>query len=448
MADIDSNLKQWSTTESNNKPTGATVIGTGLDENLRMIQTVVRQDLATKGADIASTGTMDIGAVAGFFHDITGTTTVVNLGTVSAGIWKILKFEGAVPLIHSTALTLPGATNITTADGDVMIVSSEGSGNWRVASYLPYAALMHKIVDAAGDLIVGTAADTVARLAEANWLRRGICDFRLTLTTAVPVTTSDVTGATTIYCAPYKGNQIALYDGTANWNIRASAEFSLALGTLTSGKPYDVFCYDNATVPTLEFLVWTNDTTRATALTTQDGVLVKTGATTRRYLGTFYTTSTTQTEDYAAKRFLWNYYNRVDRDLSFQMATDTWTYATDTLRAANNSAASSVSYVCGFAEDAIWAEVKCTLGAGTGLAATLGIGVDSTTVNSAQTFSEFTAGVALVVEQNACYCGQPSGVGLHTITWLERVRAGTVTFVGDNATPNNVQSGLIVGIKA
>src|SRR3990167_7932736 len=304
------------------------------------------------------------------------------------------------------------------------------------------------IIDAAGDLIVGTAADTVARLAEANWLRRGICDFRLTLTTAVPVTTSDVTGATTIYCAPYKGNQIALYDGSANWNIWTSAEFSLALGTLTSGKPYDVFCYDNAGTPTLEFLAWTNTTTRATALTTQDGVLVKTGATTRRYLGTFVTTSTTETADAKLTRYLWNYYNRVDRDLSFQMATDTWTYATDTLRAANGSAASSVSYVCGFAEDAIWAEVKCNLGVGTGLAATLGIGVDSTTVNSAQTFSEFTAGVALVVEQNACYCGQPSGVGLHTITWLERVRAGTVTFVGDNATPNNVQSGLIVGIKA
>ena len=30
-------------------------------------------------------------------------------------------------------------------------------------------------------------------------------DFRLTLTTAVPVTTADVTGATTVYCTPYKG---------------------------------------------------------------------------------------------------------------------------------------------------------------------------------------------------------------------------------------------------
>jgi hypothetical protein len=141
-----------------------------------------------------------------------------------------------------------------------------------------------------------------------------ICDFRLTLTTAVPVTTSDVTGATTIYCTPFNGNSIALYDGT-NWNLRQSAEFSIALGTLTSGKPYDVFCYDNSGTPTLELLAWTNDTTRATALTRQDGILCKSGALTRRYLGSFYTTSTTTTEDSFVKRYLFNYYNRVEKPL-------------------------------------------------------------------------------------------------------------------------------------
>lgn len=111
--------------------------------------------------------------------------------------------------------------------------------------------------------------------------------FRLTLTTGVAVTTSDVIGATTIYCTPFGGNKISLYDG-AVWRNYSSSEFSLALGVLTNKKPYDVFCYANLGVPTLEFLVWTNDTTRATALTLQDGVLVKTGAATRRYLGTFY----------------------------------------------------------------------------------------------------------------------------------------------------------------
>src|SRR3990167_7040004 len=124
----------------------------------------------------------------------------------------------------------------------------------------------------------------------------GVCDGRLTLTSGTPVTTADVTGATSIYFAPFKGNRIGLYDGSSAWAIYTFTELTLALGTLTSGLPYDVFAYDSSGTVTLEALAWTNGTTRATALTTQNGVLVKTGATTRRYLGTFYTTATTTTE--------------------------------------------------------------------------------------------------------------------------------------------------------
>ena len=137
MADVSSDLKNWSATASSNSPSGSTNIGTNLDDNLREIQKVVRQDLATKGADIASATTTDVGAVAGVMHDITGTTTITGLGTVSAGIWKILKFEGALTLTHNaTSLILPGGANITTADGDIGIFISEGSGNWRCVSYV------------------------------------------------------------------------------------------------------------------------------------------------------------------------------------------------------------------------------------------------------------------------------------------------------------------------
>lgn len=137
MADVAADLKTWSTTASSNTPTGSTTIGTGLAPNLQEIQKVVRQDLAHKGADIASATTTDIGAVAGLMHDITGTTTITGLGTVSAGIWKVLKFEGVLTLTHNaTSLILPGAANITTANGDVAIVISEGSGNWRCLSFV------------------------------------------------------------------------------------------------------------------------------------------------------------------------------------------------------------------------------------------------------------------------------------------------------------------------
>lgn len=138
MADVASTLAGWSSTTASNAPAGSTTIGTGLDDNLREIQGVIVRGLSHKGADIASVaGTTDIGAVEGLMHDITGTNAITGLGTVRAGIFKILKFEAAASLTHNaTSLILPGGANITCADGDVGFFISEGSGNWRCLHYM------------------------------------------------------------------------------------------------------------------------------------------------------------------------------------------------------------------------------------------------------------------------------------------------------------------------
>jgi hypothetical protein len=129
-------LTDLSATEASNFPSGSETVGSGLDNYLRGIQTAVRGGLAHKGADISSDTTTDLGAVAGLFHDITGTTTITGFGTVSAGIWKALQFDGTLILTHNaTSLVLPGGQNITTATGDVGIFASEGSGNWRCYAY-------------------------------------------------------------------------------------------------------------------------------------------------------------------------------------------------------------------------------------------------------------------------------------------------------------------------
>src|SRR5437016_1613615 len=108
---------------------------------------------------------------------------------------------------------------------------------------------------------------------------------RLTLTTAVPVTTADVTGAGTLYYTPYLHDRIRIYDGT-RWQYYVFAELSLSL-TLTNAKLYDVFVYDNSGTLTLELsAAWTNNTTRSDALGTQDSVQVKNSAKTRLWLGT------------------------------------------------------------------------------------------------------------------------------------------------------------------
>lgn len=271
-------------------------------------------------------------------------------------------------------------------------------------------------------------------------------DFRLSLTTGVPVTTSDVVAATTLYCTPYKGNRIGLYNGSA-WVNYTSAEFSLALGTLTSGKPYDVFCYQNSGVPTLEFLVWTNDTTRATALAYNNGILIKSGDATRRYLGTFYTTATTTTEDSLAKRYLWNYYNRVRREMYVAEATASWNYTTATWRQANASAANQLNFIVGVPEDIVTANVTGSVAnsAGSGVAVGVAIGLDNTTT-PLKNYNVNGTFIAVVRQPVLANVSILPGAGRHYLAWLEYSQAGTgtTTWTGNSSLSQNGISGELL----
>lgn len=190
-----------------------------------------------------------------------------------------------------------------------------------------------------GAAIAFSSAAIVSVTASAGWgnsverLMRGLIPGGLLTTeSGVPVSTSDRTAQSTIYYTPFRHDQIALWDG-AKWRPYTFTETSLALSGLTSGKPYDVFGYVSSGVLALELLVWTDDTTRATAVTLQDGRYCKSGDKTRLLLGTIYTTATTTTEDSEAKRYVCNVYNAVPRRiLSAISATYSHTYTTGTWR--------------------------------------------------------------------------------------------------------------------
>ncbi len=271
-----------------------------------------------------------------------------------------------------------------------------------------------------------------------------ICNGRLTLTSGTPVTITDVTGATSVYFCPYGGSHIGLYDGSSVWTVLSFTEKTLALGTLTSGLPYDVFAYSNAGVVALEALAWTNGTTRATALTLQNGVLVKTGATTRRYLGTFYTTATTTTEDSEAKRLLFNYYNRRPRPLKRLESTASWNYTTATIRQANAAAANQVAIMVGYAEDAVDVAVhELSLnGAGSIVTAT-GIGEDSTSTFTMPAIDRLAAGADNSETMHHARLVKIPTVGYHFYSWNEWSQAsGTTTWYGSTTLTIAVQYGL------
>lgn len=351
-----------------------------------------------KGADIASAATTNLAGLTGSYAHVTGTTTITAFGTVAAGRSVVLVFDGALTLTHNgTSLILPGAGNIITEAGAVARFVSEGGGNWRCAGYFPprlTSSMSH------------------------------VCQGRLTLTSGTPVTTSDVTAAETIYFTPFRGNSVALYNG-ANWVVRPFTELSADIPDATQMN--DVFVYDNAGTLTLDVVAWTNDTTRATALTTQDGVYVKTGATGRRYLGSFYSTTAGngQVQDAIAARYLWNYYHRVRRNMRAVDATASWTYNSAVVRQANANTANQLNFVIGVAEDSISAEARAQVSDNSGNSGedNIGIGVNSTTVNSAQIvsggdFPNNTTAAGMHSYSVAKYSGTPA-VGKNFLAWLE-----------------------------
>ena len=275
-------------------------------------------------------------------------------------------------------------------------------------------------------------------------------DFRLSLTTAVPVTTADVTAAATLYCVPYVGNRIGLWNGTA-WVNYSTAEMSLALGTLASATiPNDVFCYLSAGVPTLEKLAWTSTTARATALAYQNGILVKSGDSTRRYLGSFAPTATTTTEDSAANRFLWNYYNRIDRPLRRLETTASWTpTALNVWELANAAAANKLNFFIGVVEDEIDFTLKAhgsTTVATYTLSAAIGLNSVSAPATGSLIGYRVTPVAGIIGEIHANLNVYPT-LGINYVSWLQHADTGSVTTWNGVAT-TVLQSGLIGRVKA
>lgn len=222
----------------------------------------------------------------------------------------------------------------------------------------------------------------------------------------------------TLYLGPYGGDRICLYDGT-RWKEYNFSERSLAI-TATNATNYDVFLFDNAGTLTLETTAWTSSTARATALVAQDGVLVKSGAPTRRYLGTFRAAATDTLEDSQINRFLFNYYNRLARAVVVYETSDNWTAAVaSTWRPFQNDSTNKVSVVNGVVEQEI--SLLCTLGGYSSPGAaymTAGIGSNSTTANSAQLGAN-VGGIADIINVMACALNESPNLGLHEYTALE-----------------------------
>jgi hypothetical protein len=146
----------------------------------------------------------------------------------------------------------------------------------------------------------------------------------------------------------------------------------------------DFYNYDNNGTPKLEMVAWTNSTTRATGLALNRGVDVKSGDSTRLYVGSGITTTTAgQIEDSNQNRLLWNNYNQTLR----KAFLEEWTshvYSTAAWRNWNNDATLRVGIFAGKAQTillAIRARVKAGA-AGENAAVAIGENASTGNINS------------------------------------------------------------------
>lgn len=295
----------------------------------------------------------------------------------------------------------------------------------------------------------------------------GIPQGRVTLTTGVPVTTTAVTSATTVYYTPYQGDKVPIYNGTS-FTATTFAELSQATtdstkspAAVAADKVYDLFVWDDSgTLRCTRGPAWTNDTTRGYTLTMTNGILLNTstitngpGALRGTYVGTIRSDSSSQINDSTAKRHVWNTYNRVTRAMQCALETaNSWTYSTATYRQANANTANQLDYVCGLAEDQVDANVFATWadsGAADTATGIVGVGVDTTTSSSAQQMTTPTNPEANIVSLSTARYGGVPGVGRHYLAWLERGNtSGTTTWYGDKNAPTLFQSGISGTVRA
>ena len=277
---------------------------------------------------------------------------------------------------------------------------------------------------------------------------------RLTLESGVPVSTTDQTAKTSIYYTPYVSNVVPLWDGY-KWVPVQFTEKTLALGTLTNGKVYDVFGYLSSGALVLELgTVWASDTARATGsggVSLQDGRYCKGAAgfedKTRLLLGTFYTASTTTTEDSAGgavtqtggKRFLWNAYNRVRRHMAVIDTTNSWTYDTATWRQANAAGGNKVEFVCGIGGAAVSAFLNQSANAIAGGYGYVGIGLNTTSGTTAPAAIGYASSGStdfMMPVKLSAY----AAAGYSYIAWNEYGGGATFVRYGDNGESGLRQS--------
>jgi hypothetical protein len=275
---------------------------------------------------------------------------------------------------------------------------------------------------------------------------------RLTLTNGVAVTTTDVTGATTLYYMPSAGGSyIPLTTDGISFAMTVFSQLSLTNSGLIANSCYDEFIWSNSGVVTFSFgPAWTTcdgaGATRGTGAgtseidfttrfpTNKNAIGGGPGANLGTLVGTIRTNGSAQFTDSLAFRYVSNSYNQALRPMQVFEPSSSWNYTIATFRQANANSANQLAFVQSLAGNELVSRVVTTYENGTtgqfGIVA-VDIDVVNTVAITHCLTSSPTVGTSGQLVNTWSQCNSFPGLGGHIAIWKEYGSAvGTGTFFG------------------
>lgn len=355
-----------------------------------------------------------------------------------------------VHIADIVATGTPGSANYLRGDGSW--VTPAGAGDMAKANYDPtnkvldvYPAANHTFSNTAS----GLAATAVQSALDELAARMGVSlQARVSLAAGVAVTESDISGATTVYVVPSGHSNVVIHDGIADrFRTYSAPSLTLDATNALSGKNFDVWlAFSGGNVVCGYGPDWTagagagSNTARGTGagsteLELFNGRLVNKNAITLRnsssttysigarqatLAGGFRTSGNGITEDSASKRLVWSILpvTKIGKVID---TTASWNYSIAAFRQFNGSANNKFAYFQGLGGRRVSANAIACANSSTATArnVVVGVGIDSTSVNSATCYESINVSSASSDYFIANYDGYP-GIGYHEIWPLEK----------------------------
>lgn len=437
-------------------PSWSTITGTGT-----VTQINAGTGIAASPSPITTTGTVSLASINNgtVLANVSGSSAAPTGTTPSAVLDVVGSTEGSV--LYRGASTWGALVPGTSGE----FLQTRGAGS------TPQWATAVSSISGGGGL-VGGIITTTGILAVQQMAPGG----RLTLTSGTPITTTDVTNATTIYYAPLTGEYVPIYNGTSQQLYQFTSSttdtvgLSVTLGSnWAGGSAYDWFVALNGGSPVLcSGPAWSSaaagSSSRGTgAGTTQlalfDGLYTNAVSITCRtsntttiavpanegtYVGSSLMTAAGATTDSASQRYVYNLYNQTQRKLKNPTeTTNTWTYSTTTWRQANANTADQFSLFVGEPGSLLSVDVYSTADSSPANFMAVGIGINSTNTDSADNHT--TCAQTTKCSISAALNTYP-GLGLQNYVWLEAVgvSGGANDFYGQQVNSGiiSIQSGI------